>query len=153
MFGNWRRSLGFLKNLCFAMFRWNTCPDDWASWVGDRRLIVTQFVCQDIFLFFTFLSFFTKQIFLLTTIFLCKKWVKFVDNVDNFVNNSIFPHIFLPQNVDNYSHLSLIFDISTNINSFVCAICTIFPLSIIFFENKLSFLSTNCLTIYHFYPH
>ena len=120
---------------------------------GDRRLIVTQFVCQDIFLFFIFLSFFTKQIFLLTTIFLCKKWVKIVDNVDNFVNNSIFPHIFLPQNVDNYSHLSLIFDISTNINSFVCAICTIYPLSIIFFENKLSFLSTNCLTIHYSYPH
>ena len=102
---------------------------------GDHRLIVTQFVCQDIFLFFIFLSFFTKQIFLLTTIFLCKKWVKIVDNVDN------------------YSHLSLIFDISTNINSFVCAICTIYPLSIIFFENKLSFLSTNCLTIHHSYPH
>ena len=102
---------------------------------GDHRLIVTQFVCQDIFLFFIFLSFFTKQIFLLTTIFLCKKWVKIVDNVDN------------------YSHLSLIFDISTNMNSFVCAICTIYPLSIIFFENKLSFLSTNCLTIHYSYPH
>ena len=35
VFENWRRSLGFLKNLCFAMFRWNTCPDDWASWVGS----------------------------------------------------------------------------------------------------------------------
>ena len=122
-------------------------------WGGCHSLIVTQFVCQDFSSLFPFLSFFTKQIFLLTSLFLCKKQVKNVDNVDNFVNNSIFPPFLNPQNVDNYSHLSLIFDIYTNINSFVCAICTIYPLSIIFFENKLSFLSTNCLTIHHSYPH
>ncbi len=105
---------------------------------GDHRLIVTQFVCPDIFLFFIFLFLFHKTNFLVDKLFfLCKKWVKIVDNVDNFVNNSIFPHIFLPQNVDNYSHLSLIFDISTNINSFVCAICTIYPLSIIFFRKQI----------------
>ena len=115
-------------------------------------LIVTQFVCQDIFLFFIFLSFFTKQIFLLTSLFLCKKQVKIVDNVDNFVNNSIFPPFLNPQNVDNYSHLSLIFDISTNINRFICAIYTIIPLSINFSKIELSFLSMNCQTIRSFIP-
>ena len=81
-----------------------------------HSLIVTQFVCQDFSSLFPFLSFFTKQIFLLTSLFLCKKQVKNVDNVDNFVNNSIFPPFLNPQNVDNYSHLSLAFDVSTNIN-------------------------------------
>ena len=66
---------------------------------GDHRLIVTQFVCQDIFLFFIFLSFFTKQIFLLTTIFLCKKWVKIVDNVDNSENRRTYRKIAVNKNV------------------------------------------------------
>ena len=110
-------------------------------------LIVTQFVCQDFSSLFPFLSFFTKQIFLLTSLFLCKKHVKNVDNVDNFVNNSIFPPFLNPQNVDNYSHLSLIFDISTNINQFICAIYTIISLSIHFSKMKLSFSSANCQTI------
>ena len=114
---------------------------------GDHSLIVTQFTCQDFFSHFAFLSFFTKQIFLLTSLFLCKKQVKIVDNVDNFVNNSFFPPFLNPQNVDNYSHLSLTFDISTNINRFICAIYTIIPLSTNFPKIELSFLSTNCQTI------
>lgn len=119
-------------------------------WGGCHSLIVTQFVCQDFSSLFRFLSFFTKQIFLLTSLFLCKKQVKNVDNVDNFVNNSIFPSFLNPQNVDNYSHLSITFDISTNINCFVCAIYTIISLSINFQKKELSFLSANCQTIQSF---
>ena len=119
--------------------------------MGRVSFVNCHTICLSRFFFtFSIFIFLHKTNFLVDKFVLCKKQVKNVDNVDNFVNNSIFPSFLNPQNVDNYSHLSITFDISTNINCFVCAIYTIISLSINFQKKELSFLSANCQTIQSF---